>query len=53
VLLVSLLMGASAFDVAPIAVLAAAVAWLIATVLPNPDDRLQETLVQGAPSAPA
>jgi H+/Cl- antiporter ClcA len=52
VLLVSLLMGASAFDVAPIAVLAAAVAWLIATVLPNPDDRLQETLVQGAPSAP-
>ncbi|MCE3286742.1 MAG: Cl-channel voltage-gated family protein, partial [Gaiellaceae bacterium] len=40
VLLVSLLMGASAFDVAPIAVLAAAVAWLIATVLPNPDDRL-------------
>jgi H+/Cl- antiporter ClcA len=53
VLLVSLLMGASAFDVAPIAVLAAAVAWLVATVLPNPEDRLQEKLVAGAPTAPA
>ncbi len=53
VLLVSLLMGASAFDVAPIAVLAAAVAWLVATVLPNPEDRLQEKLVEGAPPAPA
>ncbi|MGH3127260.1 MAG: chloride channel protein [Gaiellaceae bacterium] len=53
VLLVSLLMGASAFDVAPIAVLAAAVAWLVATVLPNPEDRLQEKLVAGAPPAPA
>ena len=52
VLLVSLLMGASAFDVAPIAVLAAAVAWLVATVLPNPEDRLQEKLVEGAPPAP-
>jgi H+/Cl- antiporter ClcA len=53
VLLVSLLMGASAFDVAPIAVLAAAVAWLVATVLPNPEDRPQEQLVEGAPPAPA
>ncbi len=53
VLLVSLLMGASAFDVAPIAVLAAAVAWLVATVLPNPEDRLPEKLVGGAPPAPA
>ena len=53
VLLVSLLMGASAFDVAPIAVLAAAVAWLVATVLPNPEDRLPEKLVDGAPPAPA
>ena len=53
VLLVSLLMGASAFDVAPIAVLAAAVAWLVATVLPNPEDRLPERLVEGAPPAPA
>ena len=53
VLLVSLLMGASAFDVAPIAVLAAAVAWLVATVLPNPEDRLPEKLLEGAPPAPA
>jgi H+/Cl- antiporter ClcA len=53
VLLVSLLMGASAFDVAPIAVLAAAVAWLVATVLPNPEDRLQEKLVEGTPPAAA
>ena len=53
VLLVSLLMGASAFDVAPIAVLAAAAAWLVATVLPNPEDRLPEKLVEGAPPAPA
>jgi H+/Cl- antiporter ClcA len=53
VLLVSLLMGASAFDVAPIAVLAAAVAWLVATVLPNPEDRLAERLVDGAAPTPA
>ncbi len=53
VLLVSLLMGPSAFDVAPIAVLAAAVAWLVATVLPNPEDRVQENLVEAVPAAPA
>ena len=54
VLLVSLLMGPSAFDVAPIAVLAAATGWLVATVLPNPEDRLQENLVEAAPAcAPA
>jgi H+/Cl- antiporter ClcA len=53
VLLVSLLIGASAFDVAPIAVLAAAVAWLVATALPSPEDRLQEKLAEGAPPAPA
>ena len=53
VLLVSLLMGPSAFDVAPIAVLAAATGWLVATVLPNPEDRLQETFVEAAPAAPA
>lgn len=47
VLLVGLLMGPSAFDVAPIAVLAAAVAWLVATVLPVPEDR------SGAPHADA
>ncbi|HEU5010589.1 MAG TPA: chloride channel protein [Gaiellaceae bacterium] len=52
VLLVSLLMGPSAFDVAPIAVLAAAVAWLVATALPNPVDRAQERLAEAA-AAPA
>lgn len=52
VLLVSLLMGPSAFDVAPIAVLAAAVAWLVATALPNPGDRAQERLAEAA-AAPA
>jgi H+/Cl- antiporter ClcA len=51
VLLVSLLMGASAFDVAPIAVLAAAVAWLVAVVLPTPEDRVQEEPEQAAPAA--
>ena len=53
VLLVSLLMGASAFDVAPIAVLAAAIAWLVATALPNPEDRMQQKLVDAVPAAPA
>jgi H+/Cl- antiporter ClcA len=53
VLLVSLLMGPSAVDVAPIAVLAAATGWLVATVLPNPEDRLQENIVEAAPVAPA
>jgi chloride channel protein, CIC family len=52
VLLATLLMGSSAFDVAPIAVLAAAIAWLIATALPNPEDRAQERLAEAA-SAPA
>ena len=53
VLLVSLLMGPSAFDVAPIAVLAAATGWLVATMLPNPEDRVQDTLVEAVPAAPA
>jgi H+/Cl- antiporter ClcA len=53
VLLVSLLMGESAFDVAPIAVLAAAVGWLAATALPNPEDRVPERLAEPAPTAPA
>jgi chloride channel protein, CIC family len=52
VLLATLLMGSSAFDVAPIAVLAAAVAWLIATALPNPEDRAQQRLAEAA-RAPA
>jgi H+/Cl- antiporter ClcA len=53
VLLVTLLMGPSALDVAPIAVLSAAAAWLVASALPNPGDRLQERLAEGAPAAPA
>jgi len=51
VLLVSLLMGPSAFDVAPIAVLAAATAWLVATMLPNPEDRVQEPFAESVPAA--
>jgi H+/Cl- antiporter ClcA len=43
VLLATLLMGASAADVAPIAVFAAATGWLVATALPNPEDRLRES----------
>jgi hypothetical protein len=40
-------MGTSSVDVAPIAVLAAAMAWLVATALPNPEDRrAQETVVE-------
>jgi H+/Cl- antiporter ClcA len=50
VLLVSLLMGASAFDVAPIAVLAAAVAWLVAIVLPVPEDRSRAEPAAAAPA---
>lgn len=52
VLLVSLLVGPSALDVAPIAVLAAAMGWLVATVLPNPEDRPRERLVEPGPTAP-
>jgi H+/Cl- antiporter ClcA len=40
VLLSTLLVGTSAPDVTPIAVLAAATGWLVATALPNPEDRL-------------
>jgi H+/Cl- antiporter ClcA len=50
VLLVSLLMGSSAFNVAPIAVLAAATAWLVATALPTPEDRAQRKLAEGVPA---
>jgi chloride channel protein, CIC family len=53
VLLATLLMGSSAFDVAPIAVLAAAIAWLVATALPNPEDRLQERLAETEEPTPA
>ncbi len=51
VLLASLLIGESAFDIAPIAVLAAAVAWLVATALPAPEDRVQHGLADPAPAA--
>ncbi len=53
VLLVTLLVGPSAFDVAPIAVLAAATGWLVATMLPNPEDRARENGVDSVPAAPA
>ena len=53
VLLVSLLMGPSAFDVAPIAVLAAATGWLAATALPNPEDRVQSRLDEPMPAPTA
>ena len=39
VLLVSLLVGPSALDVAPVAVLAAAMGWIVTTVLPDPVPR--------------
>jgi H+/Cl- antiporter ClcA len=39
VLLVTLLFGSSAAEIAPIAVLAAAVGWIVAIALPNPEDR--------------
>ena len=39
VLLATILVGSSAADVAPIAVLGAAVGWLVAVALPNPEDR--------------
>jgi H+/Cl- antiporter ClcA len=48
VLLVTLLTGSSAFDVAPIAVLAAAVGWLATTALPNPEDRVRAAPTEAA-----
>lgn len=39
VLMTSLLVGSSAPDTAPIAVLAAATGWIVAVALPNPEDR--------------
>jgi H+/Cl- antiporter ClcA len=42
VVLASILVGSSAADVAPIAVFAAAVGWLAAVALPNPEDRAAE-----------
>jgi H+/Cl- antiporter ClcA len=42
VLFAALLLGTSATAVAPIAVLAAAVGWVVATALPNPEDVARE-----------
>ncbi|HEU0337169.1 MAG TPA: chloride channel protein [Gaiellaceae bacterium] len=53
VLLVSLLVGPSALDVAPVAVLAAAMGWLVASALPNPEDRVPEPAGEGAAPAQA
>ena len=50
VLLVSLLVGPSALDIAPIAVLAAAMGWLVASALPNPEDRAREGVPDAAPA---
>jgi H+/Cl- antiporter ClcA len=52
VLLATLLVGASAPDIAPIAVLAAAVGWLAAVALPSPEDRADEP-AEGAASESA
>ena len=53
VLLATLLVGSSAADVAPIAVLAAAVGWIVAVALPNPEDRAPLPPAEGAPAAAA
>ena len=49
VLLATLLVGSAAQDVAPIAVLAGAVGWLVAVALPNPEDRQQAAEVEAEP----
>ena len=41
-LFATLLLGESAAAVAPIAVLAAAVGWIVAVALPNPEDVARE-----------
>jgi H+/Cl- antiporter ClcA len=51
VLLATILLGSSAQDVAPIAVLAAAVGWLVATALPNPEDRAAQAAEGGEAAA--
>jgi H+/Cl- antiporter ClcA len=51
VLLATLLVGSSAPDVAPIAVLAAAMGWLAATALPNPEDRAAARLAESSAEA--
>jgi len=49
-LFVALLVGPSATDVAPIAVLAAATGWLAAVALPNPEDRRAEKAAEAEPT---
>jgi H+/Cl- antiporter ClcA len=51
VVLASVLVGASAPDVAPIAVFAAAVGWLAAVALPNPEDRAAEAAAEASAQA--
>ena len=51
VLLATLLLGGSAADVAPIAVLAAAASWIVAVALPNPEDRVRDEEAETAPAA--
>jgi H+/Cl- antiporter ClcA len=55
VLLGALLVGPSAVDVAPIAILASATAWIVAVALPNPEDRAaaREAARAAAASEPA
>ena len=53
VLLATILLGPSAQDVAPIAVLAAATGWLAATALPNPEDRVQAAAPAAVEAGPA
>ena len=53
VLLATILLGPSAQDVAPIAVLAAATGWLAATALPNPEDRTQAAAPATVEAGPA
>ena len=48
-LLATVLVGSSAPDVAPIAVLAAAIGWLVAVALPNPEDRVEADAESDAP----
>jgi H+/Cl- antiporter ClcA len=50
VLLSTLLVGSSAPDTAPIAVLAAAMGWLVATALPSPEDRYAAKLGDPTPA---
>jgi len=50
VLFATLIVGSSAADVAPIAVLAAAVGWIVATALPNPEDRRDEAPAESTPA---